>query len=490
MQLRSLFKLLSPILATIGGAMLLCILVAFFYQENPAPLLIGGLSALAFSGVVYLFNRKQRVGYMAIKDGCILATLAWVFACIFGALPLFTMKWFFVGTDLTWTKSLYEAISGFTTTGASILSDIESLPKSILFWRSFMHWFGGMGIVVFAIAVIPKIGIGGMQALRMESPGPIKSDKLVPRISETARILYTVYLAITLAEVVALMFADVSLYDALTHTFGTVGTGGFSPYNNSIAGLNNVAAEYIIAFFMWLSGVNFALTYVLLWKRDWRSFLKDIEFRTYSLITILAILIIVLCLLVNNYENWSVSEAFRYAVFQVPTILTTTGYATYDYGQWPIFAITTLCVLMFIGGSTGSTGGGPKVLRHIISFKAIKQELKKIARPNLVESIRIGDRIIDKSIVNSVLVFSLIYLLTFAIGAYILSFFGLDIISAVTASIANLGNIGPGLNIVGPTGNYADFHPVALWVLMFQMLAGRLEIYTVFVAVLAFVKRK
>jgi len=490
MNFKAILKITSPVVIVVGLAMIISSMVSVVYNETPISLLSSGLIALIAGVVVYRIFKSVDANDMTILEGCMVATLSWVVACVFGALPFYQLNFFSPVHHVSFIQSLFESISGFTTTGASILSDIEIMPKGILFWRSFTHWFGGMGIVVLAIAILPKLGIGGMQAFRMESPGPLKTDKLVPRISQTGKILYTVYLAITLIEIVLLLLVKVNLYDALIHTFGTVGTGGFSNYNASVAGLNNIYAEYIIAFFMWLSGANFGLTFLVLFKGKISVWWKDTEFKVYTGLTLGAIAIISLNLYFSHYQNLSVGQIMRYAVFQVPTIMTTTGYATYDYSLWPASALGVMVILLFIGGSTGSTGGGLKVLRHIINFKAMKYELIKIFRPNLVATIKIGGRPLSNSIVNSVMALTLIYLLIFVACGFILTFLGLDIVSAFSSSIACLGNIGPGLGIVGPVGNYSSLNSAALVILSFEMLLGRLEVYTVLVLLVVLKKNK
>lgn len=481
MNFKAILKIVSPVVAVMGVAMILCAVVSLIYHESPEPLLAGGSLALLFGSVFYRKFKDVETSDMTILEGCAVATLSWLLSCLFGALPFYQLNLFQPEHHFTFIESLFESVSGFTTTGASVIANVEILPKGILFWRSLTHWFGGMGIVVLAIAILPKLGIGGMQAFRMESPGPLKTDKLVPRIGQTGKILYTVYLAITIFEFIALLLVKVGPFDALIHTFGTVGTGGFSNYNNSVAGLNNIYAEYIIAFFMWLSGVNFALTYLVIFKRQLNVWWKDVEFRVYTWLTVVAILVISLSLYLNNYQAWSLGKIVRYAVFQVPTVMTTTGYATYDYSLWPATALGVLVLLLFVGGSTGSTGGGLKVLRHVINFKAMKYELIKIFRPNLVATIKIGDRPLNNSIVNSVMALTLIYLFIFVACGLLLTFFGVDLVTAFSSSIACLGNIGPGLGVVGPAGNYSSLPPVVLLILSFEMLLGRLEVYTIIV---------
>lgn len=461
--------------------MLLTSMISIFYKEPPQPLIIGGFSSLIIGTVLLLLTKKTTTKNLGVLEGCAIVTISWLLACLFGALPYYTMGLFDPQLKINWTKSLFESISGFTTTGASIFTDVESLPKGILFWRSLSQWIGGMGIVVLAVAILPKIGVGGMQAFKMEMPGPLKNDKLMPRISQTAKILYRVYLVLSLVLFISLVTIGVDAFDAIIHTFSTIATGGFSNYNDSIAGLNNPNAEYIIAFFMWLGGVNFSLIYFTVWKRNLKLVIQNTEFKTYILIFITAIATISTYLYSINFANWSLDETIRHSVFQVSSILTTSGFSSTNYSLWPTLPIMILITLMLIGGCTGSTSGSLKVLRHIISFKFIKWELLKIARPNLITSIKIGPRAINNQVVQSVIVLLIMFFITFTIGTLSLTYFNHDITTSASAAIAGLAGIGPALNELGPAGNYAALHPTAQWIFMFLMFIGRLEIITVLI---------
>ncbi len=480
MRIRGVLKIVGPVIMSIGIAMACCSLVSWWYGESMMPLASAGFGTLAVGTLCMATFRHADVHNIGMREGCAVVSLSWLFACMFGALPFYFMGNHGSPVTLDWTKSFYEAVSGFTTTGASILTDVEIVPKGIIFWRSFTHWLGGMGIVVLAVAILPKLGVGGMQAFRWESPGPLKADKLVPRVSETAKILYTVYLAVTVVEVLLLVLAGVKVFDALCYTFGTVGTGGFGIHNTSVAGLQNPMAEWIIAIFMWLSGVNFALTYVVCWKGNVRALLKDTEWHVYTLISLGGAAII--ACIIGAAQHLSPWTALRIAFFQVSTIITTTGYATTDFVQWPAAALGILCIYYFIGGCTGSTGGGPKVLRHIISWKFIHNELLKLARPNLITTVKVGGRAIEQAVVSSVMGLLLLYFTIFFFGGVALAGYGYDLVTAFSASIAHLGNIGPGLAAaVGPAGNFGHFSTGAIWLLSGLMLLGRLEVFTVLV---------
>jgi trk system potassium uptake protein len=477
MRIKAVFKVVGPAILVIGLAMIACTGISFIYGNNPIPLLAGGISSAAFGTLCMLACRGADMDAVGMKEGCAVATFTWLFACLFGAIPFYLMGSYGSPTTLTWTQSFYEIMSGFTTTGASILADVEILPKDIIFWRSLTHWFGGMGIVVLAVAILPKLGVGGMQAFRWESPGPLKADKIVPRIQDTAKILYTTYLGVTVVEFILLLLVGVSAFDSAAYTFGTVGTGGFGIHNNSIAGLDNPAAEWIIGFFMWLCGMNFGLIYFAFVKGRIKDFFRDTEWKAYMALSLGTAAIVTF--LITGYKGWSVLEAARYAFFQMATVLTTTGYATDDYNVWPLAAIAFLLPLMFVGGSTGSTGGGPKVMRHVVTLKFLKHEILKLSRPNLVTTVKLGSRPLELSIVGSVVALLAVYVLIFFLSGVALTAMGHDLVTAFTASIANLGNIGPGFNVVGPAGNYSTFSAPALWILTAEMLLGRLEVFTV-----------
>jgi len=481
MQVKGILKISSPVIIIVSFAMLLSSMVSIFYNENPNPLIIGSFSSLISGIAIFAATRKANTKNLGILEGCAIVTISWLISCLFGALPFFTMGIFDPSLKVSWTKSLFESVSGFTTTGATIFPDIESLPRGIIFWRSLSQWIGGMGIVVLAIAILPKIGIGGLQAYKMEMPGPLKNDKLMPRISQTAKILYRVYFTLSLALFISLISIDVGYFDAIIHTFSTIATGGFSNYNNSVAGLQNKSAEYIIAFFMWLAGINFSLIYFTIWKKKLKLAIQNTEFKVYVFIIIAAITAISSYLYSIHFNNWSFNDTLRHSIFQVSSIITTSGFSTTNYSLWPTLPITILMTLMLIGGCTGSTSGSLKILRHIISFKFIKWELLKIARPNLITSIKIGERAINNQIVRSVIVLLLIFLATFIVGTISLTIFDLDITTAASASIAGLAGIGPALNELGPAGNYASLHSSAQWVFIFLMFIGRLEIVTVLI---------
>lgn len=453
--------------------------VSLNFQETTTPLTVGGIASILIGGIVYFSSKNSSTKRLGIKEGLAIVTASWILSCILGAIPYLVLSLLSPTIELTITDSIFESVSGFTTTGSSILTNIENLPKGILFWRSLTQWMGGMGIVILMIAILPKVGVGGLQAFKMETPGPLKNDRLMPRITQTAKVLYSVYLLLSITLFILLVAAQVSYFDAFIHTFSTIATGGFSNYNNSVAGLNNINAEYIITFFMWFSGVNFSLIYFLLWKKDLKLAIQNTEFKVYSTIYLAAVIFSFVFLYSSSFYDWSISETFRYTIFNVTSILTTTGYSTFNYSLWPQLIIFILIVLMTIGGCTGSTTGSLKVLRHIISFKFIKFELLKVAKPNLVTSIKIGNRALNDQIVQSVIALTLSFFTALIIGTFIITALDINILDAAGISLANLSGVGPAFNNFGPDGSYATLPFIGKWTVICLMLLGRLEIITI-----------
>jgi trk system potassium uptake protein TrkH len=368
-------------------------------------------------------------------------------------------------------------MSGFTTTGATILTNVEVLPHGLLFWRSLTHWMGGMGIIVLSLAILPFLGVGGMQLFKAEVPGPV-ADKLTPRVTETAKILWGVYISISILEIILLKIGGMNLFNATCHTFGTMATGGFSTKNASIGFYESAYIQYVIIFFMIVAGINFSLHYRFL-KKGITVYPKNHEFMFFMSLILTATLFIGYDTLFHHFPKLEV--AFRQTLFQVVSILTTTGYGTADYEQWSFSSQFILFLLMFIGGCAGSTGGGMKVIRLYIMFQFVRTEVKRLLHPSAVIPVRIGDTVIPREIVTHVIGFLTLMAGLFIIGVLIMSMLGLDLVSSFGAVAATLGNIGPGLGSVGPTDNYAHIPVIGKWVLTFFMLAGRLEIYTVLI---------
>jgi trk system potassium uptake protein TrkH len=399
-------------------------------------------------------------------------TFGWLSAGFFGALPFL-----FSGSIGTLTDAFFESLSGFTTTGASILNSIESLPQAVLFWRGLSQWLGGMGIIVFSIAILPFLGVGGMQLYKAEIPSPIV-DKLQPRISETAKTLWKVYLLITLIEIGLLFVGGMSLFDSICHTFCTMPTGGFSTHGASIAYFDSAYFEGVITVFMLLAGVNFALHFKFL-KGDFRIFGRDPECRIF--LFILAALVLVVTANTYGAVYESIAGAFRRAAFQVTSIITTTGFVTADYETWPALSQIILFLCMFIGAMAGSTGGAIKIMRIVLLAKYGFREIFRLVHPHAVKSIRLGGKPVPEEVLNSIGGFFILYLGLYVVAVLIMSFFGLDVITSLGSVAATIGNVGPGFGSVGPIKNYFSVPDVGKWVLAICMLLGRLEIYTVII---------
>lgn len=368
-------------------------------------------------------------------------------------------------------------MSGYTTTGASILSDIEALPKSILFWRSLTHWLGGMGIVVLTVAIFPLLGVGGLQLIKAEAPGPTV-DKITPKVAQTAKLLWFIYTGLTVLETALLMAGGMSLFDSLTHTFGTLATGGFSPRNSSVGNYNSAYIHWVITIFMVLAGTNFIIHFKLITGDIW-SVLKNTEFKVYIGIFLAATLFITLNNLGKIY--FSLGESLRYAGFQAASILTTTGFVTTDYAAWPGLSQAILFLLMFVGGCAGSTGGGMKVIRIVTLIKQGWKELKYLIYPRAVFQIQLNGRMVSADIIHAIFGFVFLYLFLILLTTFVVASGGYDILTSLSTALVTLGNIGPGFGKVGPSGNYAFYPSYIKWFLSFIMMAGRLEVYTVLV---------
>ena len=466
----------------LGFALLLPMIIAFVYGESTwFEFLISALIAFGMGGGFwYLFRPDEE---LRIREGFLVVSFTWLILSLVGAIP-FVLS----GVLPSYTDAVFETMSGLTTTGATILggttSDglvnpaIESIPKSMLFWRSLAHWLGGMGIIVLSLAILPLLGIGGMQLFQAESPGPT-ADKLTPRVQETAKLLWIIYVGFTTAEFLLLwVHPSMDWFDALNHAFATLATGGFSTKNASIEGFNSVYIEMVITLFMFLAGVSFALHFRL-FNREFETFFANRELRFYSLITLLGVTFISFGLWMSN--DFGIGEALRYGSFQAVSIITTTGFGTNDYELWPPFALFFLFLLFFTGGSAGSTGGGIKMIRWLIMIRNSAREIKQIVHPRAVLPIRIGDTVVDQNIQRTVLSFFVLYIFVFGAGALIMATLGFDMLSSIGASIACLGNIGPGLGEFGPTDNYAQIPYFGKWVLILMMMIGRLELFTVLI---------
>jgi len=474
MHYRAIIKTIAILQVIIAAFHLMCGALAIWFGESYATnsFFISGSLLISVGAVALYFLKDEKPKNLSTKDGFLLVTASWVAAVLVGALP-----YHISGVVPTYADAVFETISGFSTTGATIMTDIEALPRSILFWRSLTHWLGGMGIVVLAVAVLPLLGIGGMQLIQAEAPGPTV-DKLTPRITETAKYLWFIYLFFTIAETVLLMLGGMSLFDSLNHTFATVATGGFGTKNTSVQHYNSAYIDYVITVFMLLSGLNFSLHFRFL-TGNFKPVFADSELKTYLSIVAIATLIAAYSLTGTVYNDFMTS--FRYASFQVASFITTTGFATDDYEKWPFLAQTVLFLLMFVGGCSGSTGGGIKVIRIITLLKQGLNEMKYLIHPRAVFALRINGQPVKKNIVYAISGFFFLYITTALIVTLIVSTSGVDITTAFSAALTTLGNIGPGFGLIGPTENFAFFPEYVKWVLSAAMLIGRLEIYTVIV---------
>ncbi|UCC40353.1 MAG: TrkH family potassium uptake protein [Candidatus Aminicenantes bacterium] len=471
MRIYSVIHILGFLLIFLSAAMLLPIPFSLYYGGGDYIFfIISAFITFLVGFVAFKFTRLDRD--LRAREGFAIVTLGWISFSLLGCLPFILS-----GYIPSFTDAFFETMSGFTTTGATILVDIEALPHGLLFWRSFTHWLGGMGIIVLSIAILPFLGVGGMQLFKAEVPGPAP-DKLTPRITQTAKILWGVYILISFLETTLLMFGGMNLFEALCHTFGTMATGGFSTKGASIGHYNSAYIDYVIIFFMLAAGTNFSLHYRFM-KREFKSYFKNNEHRLLIFLVFSATLLIGIHTFSQHYSN--AETAFRKTLFQVTSILTTTGYTTADFEQWAFSSQFILFLLMFFGGCAGSTGGGMKIIRLYILIKFVFAEMRHLMHPKAVIPIRVGNTVIPRDIVRNILGFLALLVSLFICGVIVMTLLGLDLVSAFAAVAATLNNIGPGLGSVGPTDNYAHIPLIGKWVLTFFMLAGRLEIYTVLI---------
>ncbi|MBM4330867.1 MAG: TrkH family potassium uptake protein [Deltaproteobacteria bacterium] len=472
MSFSTLLNLLGFLNLILAGTMVLPLLVNWIYGEPHTRGFLLSIAATALSGLFMMLIFKRSSRELTHRDGFAIVALGWINAAFFGALP-----YLFTGSLASLTDACFEAASGFTTTGSTIFTDIQKHPYSVLFWRNLTQWLGGMGIILLSLAILPFLGVGGMQLYRAEVPGPT-TDKLRPRIAQTARILWEVYVLFSAAEVLTLLLGGMNLFDALCHTFSTMATGGFSPKNQSIEFYQSPFLEYAITFFMFLAGANFALHYRFL-KGNVKVFWRDTEFCFYTSVVLLATLFISLNLWLSIQKEFF--QAFRLAIFQVVSILTTTGFSTADFENWPFFSQYLLFTLMFIGGCAGSTGGAIKCVRIYILLKQGFQELRKLIHPRAVLPVKLGGKVISPDTLSGIWGLFFLYLFIFAVASLALSLLGSDLLTSISAVAATLGNVGPGLGTVGPAENFAHLSIPAKWILTACMLLGRLEIYTLLV---------
>ncbi len=467
-----IFRILGLLLLIEGFFILLCIPVSLIYKEGISLQLgLSGFVSILIGGLSFLFTRNADKNLQA-RDGFLIVTIGWILFCLMGTFPFV-----FTGVIPSYTNAFFETVSGFTTTGASILDDIESLPHSLLFWRSIIQWLGGMGIIVMSIAIFPLLGIGGMQLFDAEAPGP-SVDKLHPRIKETAKRLWIIYIIFTIAETLLLIAGGMNLFDSICHAFTTMATGGYSTKQLGIAYWNSPYLHYVITIFMFIAGTNFTLSYFA-FHLDFKKIIQNEEFRFYlGLIAGFSILVGIV-LYFTQYHNWE--ESFRHGAFQVVSIMTTTGFVTTDYIQWVPLLHVVVLILMFVGGSAGSTAGSIKVVRILLFFKNSIVELKRLIHPSAVLPVKFNKNAVTPEILNNVFAFISFYLLITVIGVIIISALGYDLSSSFGAVATSLGNIGPGIGVFGPAENYNHVPIFGKWFLSCLMIIGRLELFTVLI---------
>jgi len=461
--------------------MALCIPFSIYYKESINSILLSAGIAMVIGAILFLSFKNLKSHEVNKRDGYLIVTFGWLSMSLTGTLPFLLS-----GTIPEFTNAFFETMSGYTTTGASILTDIEALPKGILFWRSLTQWIGGMGIIVLTVAILPILGIGGMQLFVAEAPG-ISPDKLKPRIRETAIRLWLIYVVITATEMVLLKLGGMSFYDAINHSLTTMATGGFSTKNASIAHFTSPFIQYVIIFFMFIAGTNFTMAYFGIHgqvKKIW----KNEEFRYYLLLIMIASTLIGLSIFYTS--NHGIESSIRSSLFSVISIVSTTGYVSVDYTTIDPFITMFFFMLMFVGASAGSTAGGVKIVRHVVLVKNSLLEFKRLIHPNAVLPLRFNNKPVTKDITFNVLAFMIIYIMVFAVGSIIMSFLGVDFMTAVGSVATSIGNIGPGLGSVGPVNNFADIPLGGKWFLSFLMLLGRLELFTVLILFTPYFWRK
>ena len=473
MNPRLVFHLIGVVLLIGGGFMIPPLLLSFADGGSDLKPLAAGFGAMAGAGLLlFLLTRKGSRAEFRHRDAFLVVTLGWSFIALFGSLP-YHLSGHFPG----FTEAYFESMSGFTTTGASVLSDIEALPRGLLLWRSLTQWMGGMGIVVFSLAILPMVGSGGMQLFKAEVP-EISVDRLQPRIIDTAKALWVIYAGITLAAILSYFAAGMSLYDAVCHAFTTLSTGGFSTKNRSIAHFESPLIDVLVTFFMFLGGVNFSL-YYFAFRRDLGRFFRSAEFRFYLSVTVLATVGIALAVTGPVYGH--LVRSLRYVAFQVVAVMTTTGYATADWELWPPFGQAMLVFLMFFGGMIGSTGGGIKQVRILVMLKKCYREIYQLIHPHAFAQVKLDGRALPKEVRAGIWGFLFLFIFVCLLATLVLTATGVDLVTSATTVISAMCNVGPALGDAGPAENYASIPALGKWILVLCMLIGRLEVYTVII---------
>ncbi len=462
---------MGALMFLIGVLMLPAASISWIYNEDSSPIMISAAISL-FIGMIFFFSFAKYDQLIRKREGYLIVALSWVIMTLFGMLPFFLSDQIDSVSD-----AIFETVSGLTTTGASILTDIEAMPKGLLFWRSMTQWIGGLGIIVLTVAIFPLLGIGGSELFVAESPGPT-SDKVHPRISETAKRLWYIYVGLTVAAAFLYWAGGMTFYDAVNHALTTLATGGFSTKNASMAFYDSAFIQYVAVIFMFFAGTNFTLIYFGIVGKFGRIFKSD-EFKAYTGAILLLTLIVFAGILINSETE--VELAFRKSIFQVVSLITTTGFVTDDYTQYGM-GITFICFMMlFLGGSAGSTAGGIKFVRHVVFLKNSWLEFKRIVHPRAIVPLIINGEMVTGRIINNIMNFLLIYLSTFVAGSLVIAILGYDLATSLGSVATCLGNVGPAIGEVGPVDNFAFFSPAAKLVLSFMMLLGRLELFTILI---------
>lgn len=470
-NLQPISNVIGALLVLLGALMFGCIPFSWVHDSGDATSLLYAGSWTMIAGIISWQYRFQSSASVNKREGYLIVALAWLTMIFFGSLP-----YYLSGTAVGVTDAVFESVSGFTTTGASIMKDIEVLPHGILMWRSLTQWVGGMGIIVLTVALFPLLGIGGIELFVAEAPGP-KSDKIHPRIKEVAKRLWFIYVALTAILFVILMLEGLGPFDAINHALTTMATGGFSTKNASMAHYGPLV-QYTVIIFMFIAGTNYTIIYYSL-KGRWRNVWSSDEFRMY--VVLVALLALVCTLWIWNSVGLPLEQAFRDALFQIVSLITTTGFVTADYTSWTQGLTMLFFILLFLGACAGSTSGGIKLIRHLVFLKNSLLEFKRLLHPRALIRIKIDKEIVPPKILTHILVFLLIYLFLFISGSMAVTLCGMDFLSSIGAVATSLGNVGPGIGDVGPVSNFAAVPPAAKWILSFLMLLGRLELFTILI---------
>ena len=483
MHSKIITKVIGILLMVYSISLVPPILISLYYQDGATSSFIGVMLGVLVAGLLLWYPIRNHKQDLKIRDGFLVVVLFWTVLGLVGALPFY----FEPEVPLTLTDSVFESFSGLTTTGATVMSGLDNMPHAILWYRQQLQWLGGMGIIVLAVAILPMLGIGGMQLYRAETPGPVKDSKIAPRISETAKTLWYLYLGLTLACAIGYWFAGMNWFDAFGHSFSTVAIGGFSTHDASIGYFDSIAVESVAIFFMFLSGINFALHFTAFRSFTVFPYFRDPEFKAYASLLILGILMVTSYLYFNQvYPTWEAS--LRYGIFQTVSLATTTGFANADFSVWPAFIPVLLIMMSFIGGSAGSTAGGMKMIRFVLLFKQGSREVRGLLHPNAIMPVKLNGKPIPEKVMTAVWGFFSVYAFTFAILMLIIMALGVDQLTAFSAIAAMMNNLGPGLGEVA--ANYQSMSDPVKWVLSFAMLLGRLEIFTLLVLFTAAFWRK